>query len=169
MARKKTIPDADVLAAVRSLHSAGGDKAVSFGLVARQTGLAPSTLAQRFGTVDAMLRAARLEGWRQLMDATEAALRQVADKGPQGVLKALDTLAGGIGTPLAALRLSAAEDDSRALAQDWRQMVENALAQRLGPGDKGREAAAILFAAWQGQMLWGAEGFRVKDAVKRLG
>ena len=34
------------------------------------------------------------------------------------------------------------------------------------------EAAAMLFAAWQGQMLWraaGGKGFRLKDAAKRLG
>ena len=46
-----------------------------------------------------------------------------------------------------------------------------ALAVRLGGGAKGREAAALLFAAWQGQMLWlavGGRGFKLKDAVKRL-
>jgi len=34
-----------------------------------------------------------------------------------------------------------------------------------------REAAAILFAAWQGQSLWqiaGGRAFRIKDALKRL-
>ena len=48
---------------------------------------------------------------------------------------------------------------------------ETALALRLGGGPQGREAATILFAAWQGQILWqtaGGKGFRLKDALKRL-
>ena len=43
---------------------------------------------------------------------------------------------------------------------------------RLGPGAKARESAALLFAAWQGRMLWtgaGGPGFRLRDAVKRIG
>ncbi len=79
-------------------------------------------------------------------------------------MKALD----GLAAPVAALRL-AADEDGRALAADWRKLVEAALAQRLGQGEKAREAAAILFAAWQGQTLWGGEGPRLKDVVKRLG
>jgi hypothetical protein len=41
----------------------------------------------------------------------------------------------------------------------------------LGGGQKARDGAALLFAAWQGQALWSAAGdhsFRLKDAVKRL-
>ena len=55
-------------------------------------------------------------------------------------------------------------------AQGWAR-VENALALRPGGGSKGREAAALLFAAWQGQLLWqpaGGKAFRLKDALKRL-
>jgi hypothetical protein len=165
MARTKSIPDADVLAAVRTLQAEGGDKAVSFGSVAQRTRLAPSTLAQRFGTVAAMLRAAHLNGWARLTEDTATALEQAADKGPQGLLKALE----GLAAPALPLRLAATDDESRALSEGWRKMVETALAQRLGQGEKAREAAAILFAAWQGQMLWGGEGFRIKDAAKRLG
>ncbi len=49
--------------------------------------------------------------------------------------------------------------------------VESSLAARLGGGSKGREAALILFAAWQGQLLWaraGGRSFRIKDAIRRL-
>ncbi len=127
MARTKSIPDADVLAAVRALQAEGGDKAVSFGSVAQRTRLAPSTLAQRFGTVGAMQRAAMLDGWHQLTEATATALDQAADKGPQGLLKALDAL----GQPVAALRMAATDEESRALADGWRTMVETALALRL--------------------------------------
>jgi hypothetical protein len=59
----------------------------------------------------------------------------------------------------------------RARAAAWRRQVEAALAVRLGGGAKAREAAAMLFAAWQGQALWTRaeeRAFRLKDLVKRL-
>ena len=164
MARTKSIPDAQVHAAIRQLLAPGGDKAVSFGAVGRAVGLAPSTLVQRFGTVSAMRLAAIRQGWDQLAEATATALEAASGKGPQGMLKALDDVSG-----IAVSLVQAATDaESRILAADWRRMVETALSVRLGQGEKAREAAAILFAAWQGQALWGDDSFRIKDAVKRL-
>ncbi|MBL9048071.1 MAG: transcriptional regulator, partial [Tabrizicola sp.] len=64
------------------------------------------------------------------------------------------------------------DPELRARATAWRAGVEAMLTLRLGGGQKAREAAAVLFAAWQGQALWGAEadeGFRLKDVAKRLG
>ena len=162
MARPKSLPDAEILATVRRLMAEGGQ--VSFGAAAIATGLAPSTLAQRYGTVAAMRAAAVRDGWQVLTEATTAAIDTAADKGPQGLLKALDAVTDQVGLLLA----GPTDDTARTRATDWRRMVETALAQRLGPGEKGREAAAILFAAWQGQALWGGDGFRIKDAAKRL-
>ncbi|NGM45710.1 transcriptional regulator [Rhodobacter sp. SGA-6-6] len=165
MARPRTLPDSAVLGSVRQLLAAGGDKAVSFGTVGRATGLAPSTLAQRYGSVAAMRAAAMQDGWQVLSEATAATIDAAAGKGPQGLLKALDAVAGEAGLLLAGSTGEAA----RARAADWRRMVETALALRRGSGEKAREGAAILFAAWQGQALWGGDGFRLKDAAKRLG
>ena len=164
MARTKIIPDAEVFALIRQLLAAGGDKAISFGAIARAAKLAPSTLAQRFGTVAAMRAAALHHGWADLSATTVAAITATAGKGPQGLLKALDAVA----LPVSNLLRSASDDTSRTLAAEWRQIVETALAQRIGQGEKSRESANILFAAWQGQLLWGGESFRLKDAVKRL-
>ena len=164
MARTKIIPDDQVFATLRQILADGGDKAVSFGTIGRATQLAPSTLAQRFGSVVAMRAAAVQHGWVDLSEATAKAISATAGKGPQGLLKALDAVAA----PALTLLRSAADPDSRTRAADWRQTVETALAQRIGQGDKSRAAAAILFAAWQGQLLWGGDGFRLKDAVKRL-
>lgn len=164
MARPKSLPDAEVLAIVRRLMAESGGQAVSFGAAALAIGLAPSTLAQRYGTVAAMRAAAVQDGWQVLTDATAAAIDAAADKGPQGLLKALDAVTGQAGMLLAGSTGEAA----RAGADGWRRMVETALALRLGTGGKAREAAAILFAAWQGQALWGGDGFRLKDAAKRL-
>lgn len=172
MPRRKLIPDPAVFAEIRRLLREGGEKAVSFASVAQATGLAGSTLVQRFTTREAMVQAALDAAWDQLDAETEAAVADAAlnPKGAQALLKAL-----GADAPDAAdLSLLAADfrdAQLRARAEAWRARLESALAIRLGGGEKGREAAAILFAAWQGQMLWhraGGKGFRLKDALKRI-
>lgn len=172
MPRKKIIPDLDVFAAIRQLMVQGGEKAVSFSTVAQATGLAPPTLVQRFGSRDLMLRAALAAAWDAL-DASTVAAEEAAPlnaKGAQLLLKSL----GADAPETADLTLLAADFRDpllRARAEGWRARVEGALALRLGGGARGREVAALLFAAWQGQILWqmaGGKGFRLKDALKRL-
>jgi AcrR family transcriptional regulator len=153
MSRTRTIPDTDVLAAVRRLLDDGGTKAASFRNVARAVGLAPATLVQRYGSAERMVAMARASGW----DAADAALAEAEEaaamdrKGAIALLKALPVV------PV--------PDGPR--AQEWRAGVEAALAARLG----GKEAAAILFAAWAGRQLWtgdGDKGFSLRDLAKRL-
>ena len=169
MARTKTIPDAEIFAAIRQMLAAGGDKAVAFASVARATRLAAPTLVQRFGSREAMLRGALLAAWDVLDGETaqaEAAAAMTA-KGAQGLLKALAADSAGV-MDLSLLAVNFRDATLRARAEAWRRRVEAALAARLGGR---REAAAMLFAAWQGQMLWqsaGGKGFRLKDAVKRI-
>jgi AcrR family transcriptional regulator len=165
MPRSRIIPDTTVFAIIQRLLEEGGDKAVSFGSVAKATGLAPPTLAQRYGTRDGMVHAARLAAWDGLEQRTAHAISQTADKGPQGFLKAI----GPVDFAALASDLRDAELTQRAAV--WRQGVETTLTLRLGAGPKARESAALLFAAWQGQMLWASAGepsARLKDAVKRL-
>jgi AcrR family transcriptional regulator len=165
MSRTRTIPDDQVFAALQRLLDHGGDKAVSFRTVAIATGLAPPTLVQRYGSRDAMIRAARHAAWDALDRKTAGAIANTADKGPQGLLKAI----GPVDTTSLSADLRDAELAVRAAG--WRAVVESALSVRLGTGPKARESAALLFAAWQGQSLWAtgtAPGFRLKDAVKRL-
>jgi AcrR family transcriptional regulator len=165
MPRTRVIPDDQVFAILQRLLQDKGDRAVSFGSVAAATGLAPPTLVQRYGSRDAMVRAARLAAWDRLDERTAKAMADTSGKGPQGLLKALGPVeatgfAADLRDPDLALRAAA-----------WRTTVEAALAERLGTGQKARESAALLFAAWQGQALWsaaGEPGFRLKDAVKRL-
>ena len=170
MGRSKTLPDSDVFAALRQLLIQGGDKAVAFSSVAQATGLAAPTLAQRYGTRDAMVQAALLDGWDVLGKATDRAVDEAPPtaKGATQILKALS--AGH----LAEIALLASEFRDPALrdpALAWRQSVLAALGSRLGGGSKGQEAAALLFAAWQGQVIWqkaGGSEVKLKDAVKRL-
>lgn len=172
MARPRSIPDSQIYAAIRQLLSRDGEKAASFGAVARATGLAAPTLVQRYGSQAGMIRAALLDAWDRLDAATSNAMTSadMSAKGAQALLKALaDDAPDADGIALLASDFRDPALRDRAAA--WRHRVEDALAIRLGGGGKGREVAAILFAAWQGQALWQAAGgksFKMKDAVKRL-
>lgn len=165
MPRNRTIPDDQVFTVIQRQLAQGGDRAVSFGTVAKATGLAAPTLVQRYGNREGMVRAARLAAWEALEHRTATAIADTADKGPQGLLKAIGAV------DLATLAADLRDPALAARAAGWRAGVETALALRLGGGQKARESAALLFAAWQGQALWagaGESGFRLKDAVKRL-
>lgn len=173
MSRSRTIPDADIFAAIRALLAAGGDKAVAFSAVARATGLAAPTLVQRYGSRDGMVRAAMLASWDSL-DATTTTAEADAPLSPKGGLGLLKALGVDQGEPAYITLLATDFRDPmlRARAAAWRARVEAALAVRMGGGAKGREAAGLLFAAWQGQILWettGDKSFRLKETIKRLG
>jgi len=172
MARTKSISDDAVLATVRQLLAAGGDKAVTFASVAQAARLAAATLVQRFGSREAMLRAALVAAWDALDAATAVAEAEapMTAKGAQGLLKALGAQCPEA-VDLAHLAAGFRDAALRARAESWRVRIEAALAARLGAAADGREAAALLFAAWQGQLLWqdaGGKGFRLKDAMRRI-
>jgi len=161
MARPRSVPDTVVHDAVLALIRLGGDKAVTFSAVAARAGLAASSLAERHGSVAGMIADARRGIWDRVEAATAAALAAapLSAKGAIGLLKALS----GLGVP------PVAADPAR--AAHWRSGIEAALAQRLGGGTRGREAAAILFAVWQGQLAWaeaGGKTARLKDVLRRL-
>lgn len=146
---------------------------MSFGNLSRATGLAASTLAQRYGSVEGLMAAAARAGWDVLNAALEAARVTAADKGPQGFLKALEHHAGEMP---ALLSLSRHDLQARRAAKAWRLAVETALAARLGTGEKARTAARALFMTWQGQIAWNAAGalpegseIRIKDLARQLG
>lgn len=165
MPRTRTIPDDRVFAAIQALLDQGGDRAVTLASVGAATGLAAPTLVQRYGSRDAMVKAARLAHWDRQDGATASAIAATADKGPQALLKALRPV------DAAGLSVDQRDPDLAQRAAAWRGIVESALALRLGTGPRAREGAALLFAAWQGQAIWAPAGdsaFRLKDAVKRL-
>jgi AcrR family transcriptional regulator len=168
MARPRTVSDEVIFSTLRQLLANGGDRAVGFGPVARATGLAAPTLVQRFGDRDGMVRAALMTAW----DRLDAHLADCAARGgtPQAFLKGLSEQEDL--HPSLTLFYSRGDPQVRDRATAWRAAVEGVLAQRLGGGAKARDGAALLFAAWQGQMLWqiaGGKAFRLKDAVRRLG
>ncbi|MEO8241862.1 MAG: transcriptional regulator [bacterium] len=164
MSRPRTIPDADIFAAILRLIAEGGEKSVAFSSVARDTGLAAPSLVQRYGGLPSMIHAALHSEWDRL-DALVLTLQAgLADssKGPQALLKALTQ------SPSPAFLAASLRDAKlRDRATAWRSQVEAALVAR-GIDD---ETAAMLFAIWQGQTLWdnlGDKAFKLKDAIKRL-
>lgn len=168
MARPRTIPDADIFAAIRRLLTEQGEKGVAFGSVARLTGLAAATLVQRYANRDGMIRAALLAGFADLHTATAAA--DAREQSAQALLKSLAAPAAAMTDP-ALMAVVLRDATLRAAAADWRHQVESALSRRIGTGDKSTDAAALLFAAWQGRLLWmdaGGSGFRLKDAARRI-
>ncbi|MGP3696995.1 transcriptional regulator [Rhodobacter sp. NSM] len=159
MARPRSLPDAEVHETICQMLCGGGDRSVSFGTVSRATGLAAATLAGRYGTRDGMVLSALSHFW----DGREADLARADEEPkPAGYLKAL----GEADPHLVAISLMLAEIRPR--AEGWRRSVEAGLALRLGRA----EAAAMMFALWQGQRAWQAAGgrsFKLKDAAKRIG
>ena len=170
MSRHRTIPDDQIFAVIRALLAEQGERALSFAAVAAATGLAGSTLVQRYGSVTGMVEAALAP----VLTTLEAVLTLVSGevapnaKGAQDLLKALgDSDLAEIAVLAAMFRIPAL----RARAEDWRNRVEAALASQLGGGDAGRDAARLVFAAWQGQALWhpaGGKKFRLKAALRQL-
>ncbi|MEY5036979.1 MAG: hypothetical protein RL472_85 [Pseudomonadota bacterium] len=165
MARPKLQDDTKILAHLMAALAESGEKALTFGAISQRCGLAPATLSQRFGSVEGMIRAAGCAEWARLTvalhDAEDDALASA--KGVQALLKHLPIP----GAQLLALSLRDAELTKA--AETWRSEVEAALAKRRGGGAKGRDAAALIFAAWQGRALWEAAGgksFRLSDLMK---
>ena len=109
-----------------------------------------------------MLRAALAQGWDGVMEAGERIA--AVEENAQGFLKALSAV-----LPRGLILASLADPETAVRAAEWRQSVERLLAAKLGCRD---EAAAMLFAAWQGRLIWepaGGAGFKLKDAARRLG
>lgn len=182
MPRTRQIPDPAIFAIIRGLLASGGPRAVTFAAVAKRSGLSGPSLVQRYGARDAMVLAALTAGWDELDTATGLAIRAapLSGKGAVALLKALSP--DDLALPPSELAVLAADFSSPLLrdrAAQWRHRIIAALAARLGSGD--HEGAEILFAAWQGRMLWraahsgsvanvapGAGGFSLRAAQRRL-
>lgn len=167
MARSKLIPDDVVFTVVLQILLDQGGKSVTFAAVSAATGLAPPTLVQRFGSCAQMVQAALVKSWDAL-DATVIAANAVTGKGLPALLKSLNSPVNSAQL----LGLSLADPALSERAKAWRCSVEAAIASRLAVNAKAAETAALIFAAWQGRLLWdaaGGKGFRLGEALKRLG
>jgi AcrR family transcriptional regulator len=139
---------------LRRLLLQGGDKAVAFSSVAQATGLAAPTLAQRYGTRDAMVRAALLDGW-DVLDAAAARAAEIAPVTPKGAAQMLKSLAADDGGMIALLVSEFRDPVLRGRALAWRAAVvaANALTGRCRPlwrqqSSKSRKFTCQKPSAW---------------------
>jgi AcrR family transcriptional regulator len=156
MPRPKLKSDEDVLDLAMTLMRKGGPEALSFAALSAVAGLSGATLVQRFGSKEALVRAALLRAWDAL-DALTARLDAEAGEGAEGAVAILAGLSAGYGDidahadGLRILREDFRDPALRARGRAWIATLTSALGRRVGD-----DRAGTLLALWQGTvMLWG--------------
>ncbi len=162
MPRPRTTSDEAIFDHALALMQERGSDALTFAALAQRSGLAGSTLVQRFGSKAALIHAAMLHAW----DVFELHNDQIAASQPRtpiGAIAMLDRLSQGYGDvesyadQLHVLREDLRHADLRARGHRW---VEK-LAARVGdcfaetPGAPA-DIGMLMIAQWQGALLlWG--------------
>jgi AcrR family transcriptional regulator len=159
MPRPKTIPDAALLDAALELVHRDGPSGLTFATLAERVSLSPSTVVQRFGTKDNLLRAALIHAWDALDAATERAIRSASlDSG--GVIDMLVTLtaqydANDYADQLMVLREDLRDPVLRARGEAWIAALAAAIEERLGDGSDTDGLGELVVAHWQGTVtVW---------------
>ena len=159
MPRKRTIPDQDLLDAALVVVRAAGPEALTFAAAAGASGLAASTLVQRFGTKAGLLRAALLRAW-DLLDEQTAAAAAAAGPGAEGVVDMLVRLSGcydahDFADQLRVLREDLRDPVLRERGQRWLALLGQEVERRLGPAAPDG-IGELVVAHWQGTLtVWG--------------
>lgn len=161
MPRPRTISDEAVLDAAGEVASRGGPAALTFAAVGERAGLSPATLVQRFGTREALVRAALLRLWDKVDEATAAADARF-DENPEGAIALLVSLSAGYGATadetaqgLLLLREDFRDPVLRARGVAWGEALATALGRRLSAEPEAQQTLGRLMASqWQGALLW---------------
>ena len=159
MPRKRTISDQDLLDAALVVVRAAGPEALTFAAAASASGLAASTLVQRFGTKAGLLRTALLRAW-DLLDDQTAAAAAAAGPGPQGVVDMLVGLSGSydahdFADQLRVLREDLRDPVLRERGQRWLAVLGQQVQRRLEPAAPDG-IGELVVAHWQGTLtIWG--------------
>lgn len=137
-----------------------GRAGTTFALVGIETGLAPSTLVQRYGSKDNLILTAMLRAWDQLDNSTAAAdeLAPADADGAVALLVALsedatdqEAFAGG----LLLLHEDIRDPVLRARGASWGGALAKALGRRLSSQTSEQLRLGRLMASqWQGAILW---------------
>jgi AcrR family transcriptional regulator len=163
MARLKTVSEEEVLDAAVTVLSKAGPAGLTLAAVGAISGLSPATLVQRYGTREALMRAALLRMWDGLDEATVRAdlRRPVSAAGAIGLLVGLSGSHGGggedsdIAQGLLLLREDFRDPALRARGAAWGEALAKALGRRLSedPG-RGLELGRLMASQWQGCVIW---------------
>jgi AcrR family transcriptional regulator len=140
--RPRTVDDDTVLAATAELIGRLGPAKLSLARVAEETGLAPATLVQRFGSKRALLLALAKRGtatWQELDRAHDA------ESAIDAIVTALTNVASHVRTPeamannIAFLQIDLTDPEFHALAlhgaQQMRERLESALDAAVARGE----------------------------------
>jgi len=173
LARPRTVTDQAILDGALEVANRRGPANVTFASVSAVVGLSPATLVQRFGTKEALLRAALERAWDLLDEATARAdeSQPVTAEGAVALVTAL--WPEGQGDEAYAEGLLLLYEDMRdpvlrARGVRWRAALTRALGRRLA-SDPARqdELGRLMASQWQGAQIWwafGREG-RGREAV----
>jgi AcrR family transcriptional regulator len=161
MPRKRSVPDDVLLDAALTVVRSADPQSLTFAALAERSGLAASTIVQRFGTKAALLQAALLRAWDLLDAATAAAIAQ-ARPGPDGVVEMLVRLtdqytsdAADYADQLLVLREDLRDPVLRERGRRWVGTLAAAVEQRLDPEGGAGGLGTLVVAQWQGTLtVW---------------
>src|SRR4051794_26490303 len=159
MPRKRTISDQDLLDAALVVVRAAGPEALTFAAAASASGLAASTLVQRFGSKAGLLRAALLRAW-DLLDEQTAAAAAAAGPGAAGGLDMLGRLSRSHDAHHFADQPPGPREDLRdpvlrERGQRWLARLGQEVERRLEPAVPDG-IGELVVAHWQGTLtVWG--------------
>jgi AcrR family transcriptional regulator len=175
MPRPRTLPDEAILDAALDIVHREGPASLSFGALAAAVGLAGSTLVQRFGTKDGLLRATLLHAWDRLDRVTAAAIEAAPD-GAAGVVELFVAMTSDdeddYVEQLPVLREDLRDPVLRARGARWLATLAAAVDARLPDAPPG--TGRLLVAQWQGILtVWaftrdGALARAVREGIAEL-
>jgi AcrR family transcriptional regulator len=162
MPRQRSIPDEIIVETALALMSHLGPEALTLAEVCGIVGLSPATLLQRFGSKDALKRAALEHGWNVLDEATAEA-DATAPETPEGAIAVIAALwpsadatpdfAGG----LLLLREDLRDPVLRARGVAWLETLALALGRRLtADPERQPRLGRLMVSQWQGTQIWWA-------------
>jgi AcrR family transcriptional regulator len=174
MPRTRSIPDEALLDAALAVMRDAGPEGVTFAALAARTGLSAPTLVQRFGSKDALMRAALLRAW-DLLDERTRACAESAPRTPEGAVGILVALSRDYGEGddyaegLLVLREDLRDPELRRRGELWGEVLARVLGERLGAEVPRPELGRLMAAQWQGAVLWWGFSRRgpLADAVAR--
>lgn len=176
MARRKTIPDEQVLETLLATMLETGPDALTFARAAKACGLSPATLVQRYGNREALVQAILLRAWDRLDAETEAADAEEPPT-PEGAIDLLirlmpsETAERDATNGLLLLREDIRNPVLRIRGAAWGRRLAEVLGRRLSTDrTRGERLGWQMASLWQGAHTWWAftRDAPAEQAIRRV-